>query len=337
MISTGFRKTKAAELRDMRVLVTGAGGFIGSHLAEALAVRGMEVRLLDNFQSGTYQNLTWIKPGQSVQILEGDLRNDEQVSKAIEGCQWVFHLAAMPSVPRSIQFPIESHAVNLDGSLKLLQAASRAGVERFIFASSSAIYGESDVPVKQEGLPPAPLSPYALQKYSAERYGQLYSQFYGLATVSLRYFNVFGPRQSFTSPYSGVIARFCHAAITGEVPTIYGDGLQSRDFTYIDNVISANLQAATAPRELVSGKVFNVAGGESVTLLAILDRLSQLSGRPMVPRFEPERPGDIHYSHADIGLARSILNYVPTVRWDKGLEKTLEWYRTSGATFLPVS
>ena len=320
----------------MKVLVTGAAGFIGSHLSQALANRGMEVRLLDNFQSGTYQNLNWIRPHHSIQVLEGDIRSEELVSKAIEGCQSVFHLAAMPSVPRSIQHPIESHAINLEATLKLLQIASRSGVDRFVFASSSAIYGEVDAPIKQENLGPAPLSPYALQKYAAERYAQLYSQFYGLATISLRYFNVFGPRQSFTSPYSGVIARFCHAAITGEAPKVFGDGLQSRDFTYIDNVVAANLQAITAPRELVAGKVFNIAAGESVTLLAILEHLSRLSGRSMVPQFEPQRPGDIRYSRADIGLAKSILKYEPGVRWDEGLEKTFEWYQASAATTMAV-
>lgn len=311
----------------MRALVTGAAGFIGSHLAEALANQGHEVRLLDNFQSGAHQNLTWIRPEHPVLLLEGDIRDDKFMADAIEGCQWVFHLAAMPSVPRSIQQPMESHAINLDATLKLLQTARESGVDRFVFASSSAIYGESDVALKQEDLPPAPLSPYALQKYAAERYAQLYAQFYGMATVSLRYFNVFGPRQSFTSPYSGVIARFCHAALTGEAPTIYGDGLQARDFTYIDNVIAANLAAATAPRDRVAGKVFNVAGGESVTLLAILDHLSHLSGRSMTPRFEPTRPGDIRYSHADIAMARAALDYSPTVRWDEGLERTLDWYQ----------
>jgi UDP-glucose 4-epimerase len=312
----------------MRALVTGGAGFIGSHLAEALSHGGVEVRILDNFQLGSPENLQWIRPNSSVTVLAGDLRDVTLVRTALEGCDWVFHLAALPSVPRSVEHPLESHAINLEGTLQLLQAAREGQVGRVVFASSSAIYGESSAPTKQESLAPSPLSPYALQKYAAERYGQLFHDFYGLDTVSLRYFNVFGPRQSHSSPYSGVIARFCTAAISGNRPTIFGDGTQSRDFTYVDNVVAANLAVAAAPRERVGGKVFNIAAGESISLLRLIDHLSELTGRRIDPLFAPPRPGDILYSKADIQLAHNAFGYHPSVGWEDGLEKTLAWYRT---------
>ncbi len=312
----------------MRALVTGGAGFIGSHLAEALATAGVEVRILDNLQLGSRDNLRWIRKEQAVTFFEGDLRDATTLRTVMEGCDWVFHLAALPSVPRSVEQPLESHAINLNGTLQLLQTAREAGVGRVIFASSSAIYGESSAATKHEALAPAPLSPYALQKYAAERYGQLFHQFYGLDTVSLRYFNVFGPRQSHASPYSGVIARFCTAALSGHPPTIFGDGTQSRDFTYVDNVVAANLAVASAPREKVGGRVFNIAAGESISLLRLLDRLSELTGRRIEPVFAPIRPGDILYSRADIAEACTAFGYRPSVGWEDGLEKTLAWYRT---------
>ncbi len=312
----------------MRALVTGGAGFIGSHLAEALANAGVEVRILDNFQLGSRDNLHWIRPEHFVTVHPADLRDTAAIRTVMEGCDRVFHLAALPSVPRSVEQPLESHAINLDGTLQLLQAAREAGVGRVIFASSSAIYGESSAATKHEALAPSPLSPYALQKYAAERYGQLFHQFYGLETVSLRYFNVFGPRQSHASPYSGVIARFCTSAITGNRPTIFGDGTQSRDFTYVDNVVAANLAVASAPRERVGGKVFNVAAGESISLLRLINHLSELTGRRIDPVFAAPRPGDILYSRADIQEARAAFDYHPSVGWQEGLEKTLAWYRT---------
>lgn len=311
----------------MKALVTGGAGFIGSHLAQALSDLGIEVRILDNFILGSRQNLEASPVTNRFDIRTGDIRDVSLVREMVEGCQWVFHLAALPSVPRSIEHPIESNSHNLDGTLQLLEAARDAGVERFLFASSSAIYGESPVAIKREDLPPAPLSPYALQKYAAERYAQLFHHLYGLNTVCLRYFNVFGPRQSHDSPYSGVVARFCQAFLGDRSPTIFGDGLQSRDFTYIDNVVEANLLAVQAPVEAVAGRVFNVAGGTSISLLDIIRVLNRLTGRNLHPIFMPERVGDIRHSHADIGAAQAAFGYRPRIDWGEGLERTLAWYR----------
>jgi UDP-glucose 4-epimerase len=236
----------------------------------------------------------------------------------------------MPSVPLSVKQPLESHRQNLDGTLKLLVAARDAKVKRFLFASSSAIYGDSDAEKKHESLPPNPLSPYALQKYASEKYGQLFHQLYGLETVGLRYFNIFGPRQSFDSPYSGVIAKFCTAMLAGMAPTIYGDGKQSRDFTYVENAVAANLLAAEAPAERVAGKVFNVAGGQSICLLQLVEELNRLTGQRLEPRFEPARAGDVRTSLADISAARRELNYEVKVNWQEGLRRTIEFYRQRG-------
>jgi UDP-glucose 4-epimerase len=223
--------------------------------------------------------------------------------------------------------PVASNTQNLTASLNLLEASRAAGVRRFVFASSSAIYGDNDAPSKHESLPPNPLSPYALQKYAAERYGQMFHQFHGLPAVGLRYFNVFGPRQAFDSPYSGVIARFCTLMLRGEAPTIFGDGTQSRDFTYIENVVQANLKAVDAPEERAAGQVFNIAGGGSISLLDLVGELNRLCGTRLQPRFEPARPGDVKHSRADIGAARAALGYEPKVSWQEGLQRTLAWYR----------
>ncbi|MCX6904496.1 MAG: NAD-dependent epimerase/dehydratase family protein, partial [Verrucomicrobia bacterium] len=214
----------------MKALVTGGAGFIGSHLSEALCHRGAQVIVLDNLSSGSVDNLAWKHPGDVLEFVQGEVGNEALLGKLVPGCDWVFHEAAMPSVPQSVAEPVISNEQNLQASLKLLVAAREAGVKRFLFASSSAIYGDAEVSPKHEELPPNPLSPYGLQKYAAETYGRLFFQLYGLETVGLRYFNVFGPRQSFNSSYSGVIARFCTAMLQGRNPTIYGDGLQSRDF-----------------------------------------------------------------------------------------------------------
>ena len=250
----------------MKALVTGGAGFIGSHIAEALCRRGAQVVVLDNLSLGNPQNLAWKRPGDALDFVQGDVADEKLVGKLVAGCDWVFHEAALPSVPRSVAEPLSSNSQNLDASLQLLVLARDAKVKRFLFASSSAIYGDSDAPSKQEQLPPNPLSPYALQKYGSEKYGQLFHQLYGLPTVSLRYFNVFGPRQAFDSPYSGVIAKFCTCMLAGQAPVIFGDGLQSRDFTYIENVVQANLLAVEAPAEKVAGRVFNIAGGQSISL-----------------------------------------------------------------------
>lgn len=314
----------------MKALVTGGAGFIGSHIAEALASQGAQVVILDNLSLGSRNNLAWIRPGQPVEFVEGDCLDDALVRRLIAGCDWVFHQGALPSVPRSVEAPLESNRQNIDGALQMLIAARDAGVKRFLFASSSSIYGDADAPAKRESLPPLPLSPYALQKYAGERYCQLFHQLYGLPTVALRYFNVFGPRQRADSPYSGVIAKFCTAFLAGHPPTIHGDGRQSRDFTYVANAVAANLAAAAAPTERVAGRVFNVAFGDSVDLLQLVGDLRDLTGRELAPVFGPPRAGDVRHSRADISAAQAAFGFAPAVGWKEGLKRTLDWYRSGG-------
>jgi nucleoside-diphosphate-sugar epimerase len=314
----------------MKALVTGGAGFIGSHIAEALCRRGARVVALDNLSLGNAKNLAWKRGGDELEFVEGDAADEKLTRKLMVGCEWVFHEAAMPSVPRSVAEPVKSNAQNLDAALQMLVLAREAGVKRFLFASSSSIYGDSDAPAKHEGLPPNPLSPYALQKYAAERYGQLFHRLYRVPTVALRYFNVFGPRQAFDSPYSGVIAKFCTGMLAGKAPVIFGDGLQSRDFSYIENVVGANMMAAEAPEEKVAGKVFNVAGGQSISLLQLVAELNRLTGQKLEPRFEPPRAGDVRNSRADIGAAEKALGYQAKISWQEGLERTLEFYKEAG-------
>jgi nucleoside-diphosphate-sugar epimerase len=311
----------------MRALVTGGAGFIGSHLAEALCREGAEVIVLDNLSSGRVENLAWKRPGDRLEFVQGGAGDEALLRQVVPGCDWVFHQAAVPSVPWSVAEPVQSNEQNLDVTVRLLVAAREAGVRRFLFASSSAIYGDSETLPKHEGLPPNPISPYGLQKYSSETYGRLFHRLYGLETVGLRYFNVFGPRQPFHSPYSGVIARFCTCLLRGEAPTIYGDGLQSRDFIYVANVVAANLLAARAPAAPVAGGVFNVAGGQSITLLDLIDELNCLTGRVAKPRFEPARAGDVRASLADISRLQQSTGYRPNVSWQEGLKATLDFYR----------
>ena len=311
----------------MKALVTGGAGFIGSHLAEALCRRGAEVVVLDDLSLGNARNLDWKKSGDALEFVEGDAVDGQLVRRLMAGCDWVFHEAAMPSVPRSVAEPLKSNMQNLDAALQMLLLAREAGVKRFLFASSSSIYGDTEVAAKHEQLPPNPLSPYALQKYAAEKYGQLFHRLYDLPTVSLRYFNVFGPRQAFNSPYSGVIAKFCTGMLAGKAPLIYGDGQQSRDFTYIENVVRANLLAVEAPAEKVAGRVFNIAGGQSISLLQLVAELNRLTGQSLKPVFEPPRAGDVKSSLADVTAAREALGYQSTVSWEDGLQRTLEFYR----------
>lgn len=313
----------------MKALITGGAGFIGSHLAEAMCRRGAQVVALDNLSLGDVANLDAARQCAcgSLEFIEGDVADEALLKKVVPGCDWVFHEAALPSVPRSVAQPLESNQQNLDATLRLLVVARDARVKRFLFASSSAIYGDVDEPRKHERLPPNPLSPYALQKYAGEKYGQLFHRLYGLETVGLRYFNVFGPRQAFDSPYSGVIAKFCTAMLAGRRPTIFGDGLQSRDFTYIDNVVSANLLAAEAPAEEVAGRFFNVAAGQSISLLQLVEELNRLTGQTLAPLFEPPRTGDVRSSLADISAAQAALGYQVRITWQTGLERTLDFYR----------
>ena len=311
----------------MKVLVTGGAGFIGSHLAEALCRRGATVVVLDNLSSGSLANLAWRRPGDPVELVQADIADRVAVRQAVAGCDWVFHQAALVSVPKSVERPLESHRDNVVGTLEVLAAARDAGVKRLVLASSSAIYGDHPADVTHETLPPVPLTPYALQKYAAERYAQLFHTLYGLETVALRYFNVFGPRQSADSPYSGVIAKFCTAFLANERPRVFGDGRQTRDFVYIANVVAANLAAADQPAAHVAGKVFNVATGTSITLLDLIGELQRLTGRALEPQFEPGRPGDVRFSRADLAAAWKGLAYEARVSWQTGLAETLEFYR----------
>ncbi|TDU81767.1 UDP-glucose 4-epimerase [Prosthecobacter fusiformis] len=311
----------------MKALITGGAGFIGSHIAQALCSRGASVVVLDNLSLGSLQNLDWKKPGDDLEFIQGDIADAALLARITPGCDWVFHEAALPSVPLSISQPLQSHADNLNGTLQVLIAARDAHVKRVIFASSSAIYGDSEVPSKDESLPPNPLSPYALQKYASEKYCQLFHQLYGLETVSLRYFNVFGPRQAFDSPYSGVIAKYCTAMLKGERPLVFGDGLQVRDFTFVENAVSANLLAAEAPAAKVAGRFFNSATGDSISLLQLIDELNRLTKQNLQPDFHPSRIGDVRHSLADISAGRQAMGYDVLVNWKAGLAQTLEFYR----------
>ncbi len=313
----------------MKTLVTGGAGFIGSHLAQALTRQGAHVTILDNLSLGSRANLSWIKPTDSVEFVEGDLLDAALVRRLIAGCDWVFHQGALPSVPRSVQAPVESNRQNVDGTLQMLVAARDAGVKRFLFASSSSIYGDVDAAFTREDLAPNPVSPYALQKYTGERYCQIFYRLYGLPAVALRYFNVFGPRQRADSPYSGVIAKFCTSVLVGQAPKINGNGKQSRDFTYVDNAVEANLRAATAPAEMVAGQFFNIACGSSVSLLQLVADLCELTGQDFTPQFGPPRAGDVMHSKADISAAHKAFGYSPSVLWKDGLARTLAWYRES--------
>lgn len=302
-------------------LVTGGAGFIGSNIVTALVERGETVRVLDNFSTGHRANLAPVQD--RIELLAGDLRDPEQVRRAVEGIDFVLHQAALPSVPRSIADPLTSHAVNATGTLTLLQAARQAGVKRLVQASSSSVYGDNPALPKQESMATRPLSPYAISKLAAEQYGRVFYQLYGFETVALRYFNVFGPRQDPGSQYAAVIPRFITALRRGEPPTIYGDGQQSRDFTFIANVVQANLRACTAPE--AAGGVFNIACGERYSLLELMARLAEITGRPAEAHHTEPRPGDVPHSQADISLARSVLGYEPAVTLAVGLARTVDW------------
>ena len=317
----------------MKVLVTGGGGFIGSNLVEALLRRGDDVRVIDNFATGRRENLAeapaWAEAGGGrFELVEGDIRDEEAVRRAVADRDVVLHQAAIPSVARSVADPLTSHRVNVDGTLNLLLAARDLGVRRFVMASSSSLYGESPTLPKGETMCPDPISPYGLDKLAAETYCRLFHRLYGLGTVALRYFNVFGPRQDPSSEYSAVIPKFTAALLAGRAPTIYGDGGQTRDFTYIENVVRANLLAAEAPEE-ACGEAYNVACGERISLLDLAARLGRITGREIAPVHADPRPGDIRHSLAGIDKARRLLGYEPVVGLDEGLERTVAWYRAS--------
>jgi nucleoside-diphosphate-sugar epimerase len=312
----------------MKVLVTGGAGFIGSHLASRLLSDGHEVRILDNFSTGSRANVALL--GDAVEVVEGDIQSYERAHNAVGGCEVVFHEAALPSVPRSIQDPLTSNAVNVIGTLNILLASRDSGVRRVVFASSSSIYGADRTLPKQEDRAPQPMAPYAVAKLAAEGYCRSFSQVYGLETVALRYFNVFGPRQDPLSQYSAVIPKFITALLKREAPVIFGDGEQSRDFTYIDNVIDANMLAAEAPD--ASGQTFNVACGERVSLLQLLEDLREIIGVEVETNFLEGRPGDVKHSLADISRARETLGYEPAVDFADGLRRTVEYLRETAAS-----
>lgn len=305
-------------------LVTGGAGFIGSHIAEALAARGDRVRVLDNLSTGFRSNLDAI--GDGVEFIEGDLVDADAVRGAVAGVDCIFHEAALASVPRSVEKPLDTNAACVTGTLTLLDAARRAGVRRLVYAGSSSAYGDQPNSSKRETDLPAPISPYGVAKLAAEYYCQAFTATYGFETVTVRYFNVFGPRQDPASPYSAVIPLFITAILTGRQPVIYGDGQQSRDFTYVANVVHANLLAADATN--VAGRVLNVANGRSITLLEMLDALNRLLGTDVEPIHAPARPGDIRESMADITLARQLLGYESQVGFEEGLRRSIDYYRT---------
>jgi nucleoside-diphosphate-sugar epimerase len=304
-------------------LVTGGAGFIGSHLTEELVRRGHRVRVADSFITGKRQNLAHI-PG--VELVEGDLADMSVATRAVAGMEFVLHQAAIPSVPRSVKDPITSNRANIDASLNVLVAARDAGVKRVVYAGSSSAYGDTPTLPKREDMPTKPLSPYALQKLVAEQYCQMFTRLYGLETVTIRYFNVFGPRQDPSSPYSGVISLFSTALLDGRQPVIYGDGQQTRDFTYIANVVDGVLRACEAPN--ASGEVINVACGTRISLNTLLATMNRIVGTETQASYRDARAGDVRDSQADITKAKEILGYQPLVDLEAGLRHTLDWCRS---------
>jgi nucleoside-diphosphate-sugar epimerase len=308
-------------------LVTGGAGFIGSHLSEELVRRGERVRVVDNLITGKRQNLAHLP---AVELVEGDLADLEMARRVVQGVDYVLHQAAIPSVPRSVQDPITSNRANIDASLNVLVAARDAGVKRVVYAGSSSAYGNTPTLPKVETMPTAPLSPYALQKLVAEQYCQMFTQLYGLETVTIRYFNVFGPRQDPSSPYSGVISLFISALCEGRRPKIFGDGEHTRDFTYVANVVDGVLRACTAAG--ASGEVINVATGGRISLNRLFETVRGLVGADIDPIYEPPRAGDVRDSQADISKAQRLLGYTPSVSFAEGLDRTVAWYRASQMT-----
>jgi UDP-glucose 4-epimerase len=304
-------------------LVTGGCGFIGSNIVERLVQEGQSVRVLDDLSSGKKENIAPF--GDKVELVQGDLRDPDAVARAVDGIDCIMHQAALPSVQRSVENPMLSNDVNVNGTVNLLNAAVKAKVRRVVYAASSSAYGNQPVPVKTESLLPMPLSPYAVAKLTCEYYLKAFHECYGLETVSLRYFNVFGPRQDPNSEYSAVIPLFITRCLRGESPIIYGDGEQSRDFTYVSNNVNANLLAATA--DGVAGKVFNIACGHSYTLLQLLAEINEILGTDIKPQMAPPRTGDVRHSLADIKAAEKALGYKVEVDFKEGLRRTVEAYR----------
>ncbi len=309
-------------------LVTGGAGFIGSSLGRALIARGDRVRIIDNFSSGRRENFA--DYARDVELIEADILDPAALRRAVEGVEVIFHEAAIPSVPKSMAEPIENHEANASGTLRVLHAAKQAGVRRVVYAASSAAYGDAPELPKVETMAPAPISPYGVSKLAGEYYCQVFAGAYGLETVCLRYFNVFGPRQDPKSEYAAVIPKFITAALAGQTPRIFGDGTQSRDFCHIDNIIEANFKAASAPAAQVSGQMFNIACGAATDLNQVVAVIGDILGRKVEARHEPERAGDIKHSYADIDKARRRLAYTAAVSFADGLRRTLTWYRDEG-------
>lgn len=309
-----------------KVLVTGGAGFIGSNLADELIRQGAKVCIIDNFVTGFHENLNEIQG--DFDFVQGDINNDESLKKAIENVEIIFHQAALPSVPRSVENPKETHEACVDGTFNLLSKAKENNVKRVVYAASSSAYGDQPTLPKVETMLPEPLSPYAAAKLMGEYYCQVFSRVYNLETISLRYFNVFGPRQNPSSQYSGVISRFVDALMSDKIPIIYGDGETSRDFTFIANVVDANIKASQTSKGI--GEVMNVANGERITLNQLLETLKKITGKESVRAdYQPERKGDVKHSQADNQKAIECLNYKKLVGLEEGLTKTIEWWKQS--------
>jgi nucleoside-diphosphate-sugar epimerase len=314
-------------LRSPKYLVTGGAGFIGSNLVAALTSRGETVRALDNLATGHWGLLKRVVGDPSrVETITADIRDRAAMAAAMRGIEIVFHEAALGSVPRSIEDPVESDEVNVHGTVVVLDQARRAGVKRVIFAASSAAYGDTPTLPKREDMVPSPMSPYAVTKLTCEKYLTVFSSLYGLETVNLRYFNVFGPNQRPEGPYAAAIPKFVYASLTGAPITVYGDGEQTRDFCFVDNAVSANLLAADT-RQKLSGQVINIAGGRRISLNDLLQEIGRVLGRPLDVRYLDPRQGDVRHSLADIGRAKELLGYEPLVRWEDGIPRTVEFLR----------
>ena len=305
------------------ILVTGGAGFIGSNLVDALLRENYNVRVIDNFATGCRSNLAHCLS--DIELIEGDIRDQETIEEGVKGIDMILHQAALPSVPRSIKAPVTSNDVNVGGTLKLLSAAHKAGVRRMVMASSSSVYGNTAIMPKSEDMIPTPMSPYAVTKLTGEHYLRVFAELYGMETLSIRYFNVFGPRQDPNSQYSGVIAKFIKAALEESPYTVCGDGLQSRDFTYVDNVVEANLKALGS--ETLGGESINVACGDRITLLDMIKGLNKIIAKDIPIEFIEARPGDVNHSQAKIERARELIGYAPLIDFETGLRKTLDWYR----------
>jgi len=311
----------------MRYVVTGGAGFIGSNTVDELVRRGESVVVLDDLSAGKEENLAEIR--NKISFIKGSINDLEAVRRAMQEADYVLHLAARTSVPRSVKDPLETNKVNIEGTLNVLLAARDAKVKRVVLAASSSAYGETPTLPKVESMQPEPISPYGVSKYVCELYAQVFGKVYGLQNVSLRYFNVFGPRQDPSSPYSGALSKFCSAFLEKTEPVVFGDGEQTRDFTYIENVVQANLLACEAPS--ASGKVINVGTGERISLNQTIQLLREISGEDLHSKYEPARDGDIRDSQADVALSRELLKYEPTVNFVEGLRRTFDWYKEMAA------